>query len=168
MHKTARFASADGIVEHYTTSASSILSHLRPLSCVCSRGAKSDVLRTSHRRLAVAASHSTRRPQPAAAARSARQNGSDDTSSAARLDVIIRQATSSAELRAAAHLRAASFYSYPVDRSEFSARVSAGFMLKTGTAQASCSEHPAFRHTSAHASAMLLVIRLANQALRCE
>jgi hypothetical protein len=37
--------------------------------------------------------------------------------------VSIRKAGSSAELRAAAHLRAASFYSYPLDRSEFSARV---------------------------------------------
>lgn len=40
-----------------------------------------------------------------------------------RQHVSIRKAASSAELRAAAHLRVASFYSYPLDRSEFSARV---------------------------------------------
>lgn len=39
------------------------------------------------------------------------------------LEVTVREAASSAELRAAAHLRAASFFTYPLDRSEFSARV---------------------------------------------
>lgn len=41
------------------------------------------------------------------------------------LEVTVRDAASSAELRAAAHLRAASFFTYPLDRSEFSARVDA-------------------------------------------
>ena len=40
-----------------------------------------------------------------------------------RLNFIVRQVTDSAGLRAAADLRAAAFYSYPVDRSVFSARV---------------------------------------------
>ena len=40
-----------------------------------------------------------------------------------RLQFAVRRTTDSAELRAAADLRAASFYEYPVDRSSFSAQV---------------------------------------------
>lgn len=46
---------------------------------------------------------------------------------ASTLQVQMHQAESSAELRAAAHLRAASFYHYPLDRSEFAARVGVFF-----------------------------------------
>jgi len=41
----------------------------------------------------------------------------------AALDYSVRLATSPAELRAAAYLRAQSFYVYPSDRSEWAARV---------------------------------------------
>lgn len=70
---------------------------------------------------------SIRRPRPAEHAQSAADGTcweSQEGSSPGGLHVTIRQAGSSAELRAAAQLRAATFYSYPLDRSEFSARVS--------------------------------------------
>jgi hypothetical protein len=53
-----------------------------------------------------------------------------------RQHVSIRKAGSSAELRAAAHLRVASFYSYPLDRSEFSARVGVNPVAQR------CANHP--------------------------
>ena len=53
-----------------------------------------------------------------------------------RQHVSIRKAGSSAELRAAAHLRVASFYSYPLDRSEFSARVGVSPIAQR------CANHP--------------------------
>lgn len=42
---------------------------------------------------------------------------------APRLEFAVSRTTDSAQLRAAADLRAASFYKYPVDRSTFSALV---------------------------------------------
>mmetsp|Transcript_5731 Transcript_5731/g.16397 ORF Transcript_5731/g.16397 Transcript_5731/m.16397 type:complete len:484 (-) Transcript_5731:949-2400(-) len=63
-----------------------------------------------------------RRPDEAARLRLLASQGMQANAEQPALDVTIRQAVSSAELRAAAHLRVASFYSYPLDRSEFSAR----------------------------------------------
>lgn len=42
------------------------------------------------------------------------------------VDVNVRKASTAAELRAAAYLRAISFYTYPEGRSEFAARVRTG------------------------------------------
>lgn len=67
-----------------------------------------------------------RRPRPASRCHNnddAAHGGSATSHRCFSSDVEIRAASTAAELRAAAHLRAAAFYSYPLDRSEFSARV---------------------------------------------